>query len=113
MLIAFTFRAKPGREHEFEEALNNPESGRDFARMLGATRNTLFLKDGRMIRIMEIPDEATPPSMGELAVKDPNVYAFLKKLGSIIEDGFDIDRPETLDAFNRRATFRLAYDVRP
>lgn len=112
MLVAFTFRAKRGKEREFEELMNNPESGRNFARMMGAIRNTLFLKDGRMIRVVEIPEGAKSTPMDEIAARDPNVLAFLRKLGPIIEDGFNIDEPETLEAFNRRITYALAYDVR-
>lgn len=111
-MIAFTFRAKPGREREFEELINNPESGRAFAKMMGATRNTLFLRDGRMIRVVEIPDGIRPVPMEEIMEKDPNLKAFLRKLGSIIEGGFDPDVPGSLEAFNRRITFPLAYDVR-
>ena len=47
MLVAFTFRAKKGKELEFERLLRDPESGRRVAQGLGATRNVLFLKDGR------------------------------------------------------------------
>ena len=79
---------------------------------MGATRNTLFLKDGRMIRVVEIPEGAKPTPMEEIMEKDPNVKAFLRKLGTIIEDGFDPDDPGSLEAFNRRITFPLAYDVR-
>ena len=43
MLVAFTFRAKPGKETEFERLLNNPEGGRAVAKALGGTRNALFL----------------------------------------------------------------------
>lgn len=37
MLVAFSFQAKPGKEEEFERLLNNPEAGRMFAELLGAT----------------------------------------------------------------------------
>jgi len=112
MLVAFSFKAKPGMEREFEHLLNNPDSGRGFARAMGATRNTLFLNAGRMIRVVDIPEGVKPTPMEELMEKDPNVKAFLRKLGSIIEDGFDPDVPGSLEAFNRRITFPLAYDVR-
>ncbi|HKZ23982.1 MAG TPA: hypothetical protein VJ224_06220 [Thermoplasmata archaeon] len=113
MLVAFSFRAKPGREREFEEALNNPESGRVFAKLMGASRNTLFLKGGRMIRVVEFPEGRTPVPLGEIAKQDPEVREFLKKLGGLAEDGFDPDVPGSLEAFNSRITFPLAYDVRP
>jgi hypothetical protein len=113
MLVAFTFRAKPGKEREFEALLNSAESGRAAAKAMGATRNTLFLGDGRMVRILEFPDDAKPVPMAELAAQDPAFREFLRKIGGLVEDGFDIDRPETLEAFNKRAFVPFAYDVRP
>ena len=113
MLVAFSFRAKPGKEKEFEQLLNSPESGRMAAKMMGATRNALFLGGGRMIRILEFSEDAKPVPMLELADRDPNFKAFLRKMGTLVEDGFDIDRPETLESFNKRNSFILAYDIRP
>ncbi len=112
MLIAFSFHAKPGREKEFEQALNNPESGHMFAKLMGARRNTLFLKGGRMIRVVEFAEGVTPVPLGEIAKNDPKIREFLKKLGGLIEDGFDPDVPGSMEAFNARITFPLAYDVR-
>ncbi|TLZ63508.1 MAG: hypothetical protein E6K16_05025 [Methanobacteriota archaeon] len=112
MLAAFSFKAKPGREREFESLLNNPDSARAVAKAMGATRNALFLKNGRMIRILDIPEGSKPVSLAEVAKRDPRVADFLRKLGPLIEDGFDYDRPETLEAFNQRITFSTAYDVR-
>lgn len=112
MLVAFTFRAKPGKEKEFEALLNNPESGRAFAKMMGATRNTLFLKEGRMIRVVEFPEGAKPVPMAEIMERDPKVKEFFRKMGAIVEGGFDPDRPETLEAFNKRITYPIAYDIR-
>ncbi len=113
MLVAFSFRAKPGKEAEFERLLNNPEAARAVAKAQGATRNAMFLKDGRMIRVLEFSEGATPVPLGEIARRDPKVADFLRKLGAVVEDGFDVDRPETLEAFNRRISFPLAFDVRP
>jgi len=112
VLVAFTFRAKPGKEAEFERLLNNPDSGRLFAKAMGATRNALFLKDGRMIRVVEFPEGSHPVPMTDIMERDPKVKAFLKTLGSIIEDGFDPIVPGSLEAFNKRITVPLAYDVR-
>ena len=112
MLVAFSFRTKPGKEREFEQMLNNPESGRNVAKATGATRNTLFLREGRMFRVLEFPEGVKPVSLVELAERDPNVKEFLRKLGSIIEDGFDVDRPESIEAFNQRNSLNLAYDVK-
>ena len=112
MLVAFTFKAKPGKERELEALLNNPEAARAVARAQSAVRNTLFLKDGRMIRILEFPEGVKPVPLVEIAKHDPNLLAFLRKLGPLIEDGFDADRPETLEAFNRRIMFPIAFDVK-
>jgi hypothetical protein len=113
VLVAFTFRAKAGREGEFEELLDNPESGRMFAQLAGATRNILFLKGGRMIRVMEFAAGAKPVPLSELAERDANVRAFLQKIGPLIEEGFDLQQPDSLAAFNQRVMFPVAYDVRP
>ncbi|HEV8595419.1 MAG TPA: SchA/CurD-like domain-containing protein [Thermoplasmata archaeon] len=112
MLVTFTFRAKPGKEEEFERLLNNPESGRLFAKAMGASRNALFLKEGRMIRVVEFPEGAQPVAMTDIMERDPKVKEFLKKMGAIVEDGFDPDVPGSLEAFNRRVAVPLAYDVR-
>lgn len=112
MLVAFSFRAKPGKEAEFERLLNNPEAARAVAEAQGATRNALFLKGGQMIRVMEFPEGARPIPLGDIARRDPKVADFLRRLGAVTEGGFDVDRPETLEAFNRRIAFPLAYDVR-
>ena len=111
MLVCFTFRAKPGKEEEFARLMNNPDSGRAFARAMGAVRNTLFLRDGRMIRIVEFPEGARPAPMQDIMEQDPKVKEFLRKLGSIIEDGFDPNVPGSLEAFNERIMVPLAYDV--
>lgn len=113
MLVCFTFQAKQGREKEFTDALRDPDAGRHVASKLGATRNTLFLSSQRMVRVLEFPDGITPRSLGDVAKEDAGIAAFLRKLGPLIEDGFDIDDPDSLAAFNRRAMVPLAYDVRP
>ena len=113
MLVCFTFRAKPGKEKEFEELLNAPDGARHVARLMGATRNTLFLGRGRMVRVLEFPEGVKPVPLTEIAAKDAAVQEFLRKLGPLLEDGFDVDRPETLDAFNRRILVPMAFDVRP
>lgn len=112
MLVAVTFRAKAGKEKDFEELLNDPEAGLAAAKAQGAIRNSLFLKQGVMIRILEFPDGSKPVSMYSIAERDPKFKAFLRAMGSIVEDGFDVDRPETIEAFNRRNMFPLAYDVK-
>ena len=113
MLVAFTFRAKPGKEAEFERLLNDPAAGRLVAKLTGATRNTLFLGRGRMVRVLEFPDGAKPSSIADAAQANPDVAAFLRRLGPLIEDGFDPDDRRSLDAFNQRAMVPFAYDVRP
>ena len=111
MLLAFSFRAKPGKEKEFEQLLNNPEVGRAAATAQGAKRNTLFLSNGRMIRILEFPEGTKPVPMSELFKKDSNVKDFLLKLSPLIQDGPDPDHPETFEEFNKQIMFDLAYDV--
>lgn len=113
MLLAFSFACKPGREREFAALLSDPEAGRAVAKGLGATRNTLFLAGRRMVRILEFPDGATPRTMAQLALENENVHRFLQRLGPIVEDGFDIDVPGSLQAFSQRAVVPLVYDVRP
>jgi hypothetical protein len=113
MLVCFTFEAKPGKEAEFERLLDNPESARKVARLMGASRNSLFMKGGRMVRIFEFPEGKRPVSLGELAKGDPAIAAFLRALGPLVKDGFDIDTPGSLDAFNARVALPMTYDVRP
>lgn len=113
MLVCFTFAAKPGMEKEFEAALNDPQMGRTVARFLGATRNTLFVGHGRMVRILEFPDDHKVPSLADLAKEDPRFAAFMRRLGSLVQDGFDMDKPETLAAFNARYGLPVVFDVRP
>ena len=113
MLVSFSFQAKRGKESQLESLLNNPESARAVAKAMGATRNTLFLKGGRMIRVLEFPEGARPVPFEEIAKRDPRVGEFVRKLGPLIVDGYDVDRPESLEAFNKRITFPLAFDVRP
>jgi len=113
MLVCFTFEAKPGKEAELERLLNNADAGRAVARAMGATRNSLFLKGGRMVRIFEFPEGASPVSLGELAKHDKKVEQLLRSLGPLIKDGFDYDAPGSLDAFNKRVALPVAYDVRP
>lgn len=113
MLVCFTFEAKPGHEAEFDRLLNNAEAGRKVARLMGATRNALFLKGGRMVRVLEFPEDAKPVSLGELAKRDKDIEAFLRALGPLIKDGFDYDKPGSLEAFNQRVMTPLAYDLRP
>lgn len=113
MLVCFAFEAKPGREAEFERLLNNAEGGRKVARGMGATRNSLFLKGGRMVRVLEFPDGGAPVPLAQLAKEDPEIEAFLRALGPLIKDGFDFDDPASLDAFNKRVFLPNAYDIRP
>lgn len=113
MLVCFAFEAKPGKEAEFEKLLNNAEAGRAVARAMGATRNSLFLKGGRMVRIFEFPDGRAPVSLGELTKTDKGIEKFLRALGPLIKDGFNFDQPGSLEAFNKRVALPLAYDARP
>lgn len=111
--VVFSFKAKPGREKDLAALLDNAEAGRAVAHAMGASRNMLFLnEDGRMVRLLEFADGVKPLGLGAIAEKDPNVKVFLRRVAEVVENSFDPDRPETLDAFNRRNGFRLAFDVR-
>lgn len=113
MLVCFTFEAKPGKEADFERLLNNPESAKKVARAMGATRNSLFIKGGRMVRVFEFPEGKKPVSLGELAKTDRGIETFLRALGPLLKDGFDLDVPGSLDAFNARVNIPMTYDVHP
>jgi hypothetical protein len=112
MIVAVTFRAKIGMEDQFNSLLNDPETGRRFAELMGATRNILFLGNGIMVRVMEFPDGVTPRTLTDIAKENIEVASFLRKLGRVIDGGFDYDQPKTLDDFSKKVTVPLAYDVR-
>lgn len=111
MLAAFTFRAKPGHEKELEALLNDPEMTRRISRAMGVTRNILFFAGGRMVRVVEFPDGTHPRPWAALAREDPVIEGFLRQLGQLVEDGFDLDQPETLEAFNARVTLPRVFDI--
>lgn|GEM_PF-2061487 len=111
MLVAVTYRAKKGRERELERLLDDPETGRRVAQALGASRNVLFLGHGTMVRVLEFPEGVAAGSMSELAGRNPAMKEFLHRLAPLIEDGFDPDDPRSFEAFDRRITVPLAYDV--
>jgi hypothetical protein len=58
--------------------------------------------------LMEFPDGARPPTLGELARTDARLAGFLRRLGPLVQDGFDPAVPGSLEAFNRRALLPLA-----
>lgn len=111
MLVGFSFKAKAGKTKALEALLDDPERGQAMAEALGATRNLLFWQGDRMIRVLEFPEGTTPPPMGEIADRDPQVRAFLARVGELAEPGFDVDDPETLEAFSQAVALRLVYDV--
>lgn len=111
MLVGFSFEAKPGKAKELEALLSDPERARAMADALGAIRNVLLWQGDRMVRILEFPEGTTPTPMEEIAERDPEVRAFLAKVGELAEPGFDLDEPESLEAFNQAAALRLVYDV--
>lgn len=113
MLVGFSFQAKPGKARELEELLDNPEGGRHVAKLIGATRNTLFWQGERMVRVLEFPEGTKPVLLAEVAKRDPQVRAFIQNVGRLAEPGFDLDAPGSLEAFNQAAALRLLYDVRP
>lgn len=112
MLYALTFTAKPGHEERFEELLSDEETTRRITKMLGARRNALFYKDGRMIRVLDLPEGAEKPSMYDLAQKHPWFHDLLAEVGELAEDGFDVDDEASLDAFDERVFHPLVLDVR-
>ncbi len=111
MLVGSSFEAKPGKAKELEALLSDPERARAMAEALGATRNILFWQGDRMIRVLEFPEGTTPTPMGEIAERDPEVRAFLARVGELAEPGFDVDDPETLETFSEAVALRLVYDV--
>lgn len=111
MLVGFSFKAKPGKNKELQALLDDPERGRAMAEALGATRNLLLWQGDRMIRVLEFPEGTTPTPMEEIAERDPEARAFLARVGELAEPGFDVDDPETLEAFSEAASLRLVYDV--
>lgn len=111
MLIGFSFEAKPGKRKELEALLDDPERGRAMAEALGATRNVLFWQGDRMIRVLEFPEGTTPPTMAQLAERDPEARAFLARVGELAEPGFDVDDPGSLEAFSEAAALRVVFDV--
>ena len=111
MLAAFTFRAKPGHEKDLETLLNDQEMARRISRAMGVTRNILFFSGGRMVRVVEFPDGTHPRPLASIAREDPAVDGFLRQLGTLVEDGFDLDEPATLEAFNARITLPRVFDI--
>jgi hypothetical protein len=112
MLVCFSFECKPGMEKEFAAALSDPEMGHRVALAMGASRNMLFVRDGRMVRVFEFPEGATPVPIMEIARSDEAVGAFLRSLAPLLKEPFDLSRPETLDAFNKRNVMPVVYDVK-
>lgn len=112
MIIAFTFRAKPGKQEEMQALLDNPGGGERVAKAMGAKRNLLLWKDDRMVRILEFEDGVEPVPLGAIAKKDEKVHAFLKQLGALTEPGFDPDDEKSMQGTNEQAGMRVLYDVR-
>ena len=65
-----------------------------------------------MVRVFEFPDGAKPTPLADVARRDAAVRDFLRKLGPLVEDGFDVDVPGSLEGFNSRVGLPLLYDVR-
>lgn len=93
MLVGFSFKAKPRKERGSESLLDHPEAGRAAGKAMGATRNILFLRAGRIVRLMGSADGVTPLPLTGLARRSPDVARFLRTLGPLIQGGFDLDRP--------------------
>ena len=112
MLVCFSFECKPGMEKEFAEILSDPEMGHRVALAMGATRNTLFMRGRRMVRVFEFRDGTTPVPLIEIARNDDAIATFLRRLAPLLEEPYDLSRPETMDAFNKGNVMPVVYDVR-
>jgi len=65
-----------------------------------------------MVRVLEFADGVTPVPVAHAAKTDAGLAAFLRKLGPLVQEGFDFDEPGSLDAFNKRVVLPVAFDVR-
>ncbi len=113
MLVALTFRCKPGKEAEFRALLDDPSTGQKVARFMGSPQNTLFIAGRTMIRILDIPDGAPPRSLVGLAQQDPAFKAFLLSLAAVMEDKIDPLDEGQMAAFMKAHMLPLVYDVGP
>lgn len=111
MLVAFAFGAKPGKAKDLGKLLADEETARRVTELLGARRNVLFMKDGRMVRILEFDDDADKPSMYDLAHQHAWFHEFLAEVGRLAEGGFDVDDEDSFEAFNEQVFHPLVYDI--
>lgn len=112
MIVAFTFKAKPGKADEMQEILDNPAGGERVAKAMGAKRNLLLWHEGRMVRVLEFEDGVEPVPLPVIAKQDEKVREFLKRLGGLTEPGFDPDDEDGMKAFNKQVAMQVLYDVR-
>lgn len=112
MLNVISFRAKPGKEKELEALLGDEKTTRRLAKTFGQKRNALFLKDGRMIRVLEVEDGAEPPDIAALARDEPWFRETLEDLSELVEDPFDVDDDASITAWMQRSMFPQVFDIR-
>ena len=112
MLVCFSFECKPEMEQEFAEVLADPEMAHRIALAMGATRNTLFMRGRLMVRVFDFPDGVAPVPLMEVARNDEAVATFLRRLAPLLVEPYDLNRPESMDAFNKRNRMPLVYDVK-
>lgn len=113
MQIAFTFRAKRGREEELEALMCDVGVSERLARAMGATKASLFCGRGTVVRVFEFPDGVTPPQLPELVRRDPEYAKWLAQVGPLVEEGPDAGSLHSLQAFQQRTTVPLALEVTP
>lgn len=111
MQIAFAFRAKRGREAELEAILCDARLAQRLARLMGATRASLFVGRGTVVRVFEFPEGVTPPLMTELVRRDPEYVDWLRRIAPLVEEGPDAESLHSLQAFQQRTTVPLALEV--
>lgn len=112
MLNVISFRAKPGKENDLEALLSDEETTRRIAKTFGQERNALFFKDGRMIRVLEVPEGAGPPDLAGLAQEEAWFHDLLEEISQIVEDPFDVDDEASIQAFTERVVFPQVFDIR-
>lgn len=112
MLVCFNLEAVPGREKEFEALLSDKAIGERILMRTGARRNMVFVKDGKMIRILEFSDGTTPVPLSAAAKEDAAIAKFLEDLAPLVKDTYVPGDDKDFAEFMKRVSFALAYDVR-
>ncbi|HEX9708861.1 MAG TPA: hypothetical protein VGB42_02705 [Candidatus Thermoplasmatota archaeon] len=112
MLVCFNLEALPGKEREFEALLSDKGIGERIALRTGARRNMIFVKEGKMVRILEFADGTTPVPLSAAAKEDPAIAKFLHDLAPLVKEGYVAGDDRSFADFMKRVSYPLAYDVR-